>query len=67
MKGNCIICDAPIEIHMCCSGRECGCMGQPVEPPVCSDDCYDILMKDFDKYYPKTGTAQAIDNNDDTV
>lgn len=26
---------------MCCDGFECGCMGQPTEPPVCSKECYD--------------------------
>lgn len=41
MKEQCIICDNEIEITMCCSGRECGCMGLPTEPPVCSKKCYD--------------------------
>ncbi len=27
---------------MCCSGRDCGCMGMPSEPPVCSEKCYKI-------------------------
>ena len=27
----------------CCSGRDCGCMGQPIDPPYC-DACYDKLM-----------------------
>jgi len=40
MKGNCEICNHEIEIQMCCSGYQCGCMGQPVEPPVCSEECY---------------------------
>ena len=22
---------------MCCSGRDCGCLGLPTDPPVCSD------------------------------
>lgn len=42
MKSNCQICGTEIEITMCCSGRECGCMGQPTEPPVCSERCLDI-------------------------
>lgn len=29
----------------CCSGRECGCMGMPTEPIVCSEKCYDNLLK----------------------
>ena len=28
---------------MCCSGRECGCMGMPVDPIVCSKECYNKL------------------------
>lgn len=27
-------------VQMCCDGRECGCMGQPVEPIICSVECY---------------------------
>lgn len=23
----------------CCSGRDCGCMGQPIDPPFCSKQC----------------------------
>jgi len=44
---NCMVCGkdfkgpAPL---MCCSGRECGCMGLPTEPIVCSNECYDKLM-----------------------
>lgn len=53
MKGYCIICGTEIEIQMCCNGRECGCMGQPVEPPVCSSKCEDELYNNFDKYFPK--------------
>ena len=42
MKGYCLVCEKEIEVQMCCSGRDCGCMGQPTEPPVCSSECYDI-------------------------
>ena len=28
----------------CCSGRDCACMGQPIEPMVCSSECWDRLM-----------------------
>ncbi len=44
MKGNCEICGKEIEIQMCCNGRECGCMGLPIEPPVCSDQCEQQYM-----------------------
>jgi hypothetical protein len=42
MNGYCAICGKDIEIKMCCSGinRDCGCMGQPIEPPVCCDECH---------------------------
>jgi hypothetical protein len=45
IRGNCEICGKEIKIIMCCNGRDCGCMGLPVEPPVCSRDCYDKYMK----------------------
>lgn len=32
------------EPKMCCSGRDCGCMGQPIEPVVCSNKCYESVM-----------------------
>ena len=53
MKGNCIVCGVEIEIQMCCSGRECGCMGQPINPPICSYKCYDELMNNTRKYERK--------------
>lgn len=41
MKGNCQICEAEIEVQMCCSGRDCGCLGLPVDPPVCDNpECW---------------------------
>ena len=43
----CMVCGKDFqgeEPKMCCSGRECGCMGMPIEPVVCSDECYDKLM-----------------------
>ena len=33
----------------CCSGRDCGCMGLPIDPPFCSDKC-------MEEYYIKKGT-----------
>ena len=60
MKGYCIVCGNEIEIQMCCSGRECGCMGQPTEPPVCSEICYDELMNNIEKYYPKDNIFKNI-------
>ena len=31
----------------CCDGFECGCMGKPIEPYLCSDEC----IKKFDEQY----------------
>jgi len=44
MEYPCMICGTTIPDYdpkMCCSGRECGCMGQPTEPAICSDECWD--------------------------
>lgn len=44
----CLICQRPVydyEPERCCNGQECGCMGQPTNPCVCSDECDNALMK----------------------
>ena len=38
---------------MCCSGRECGCMGRPIDPVVCSMECFDKIINKYKKM--KTG------------
>lgn len=46
VKLNCMICGTEFEGEeplMCCSGRDCGCMGMPIHPIVCSKECYDNL------------------------
>ena len=43
---SCMVCGKDFmgpEPVMCCSGRDCGCMGMPTEPIVCSQWCYDHL------------------------
>lgn len=43
----CMNCKHPFfgpEPTYCCNGSECGCMGQPTEPVVCSEECYDTLI-----------------------
>jgi len=45
---SCMVCGKDFEGEepkMCCSGRDCGCMGMPIEPVVCSQECYDAIMK----------------------
>ena len=47
MKGSCEICGTEIDVQMCCSGKDCGCLGLPIEPPVCSIKClkeYEIKL-----------------------
>ena len=60
MKGYCEICGKEIEVAMCCSGRECGCMGQPIDPPACSEECYIKLMA---KYGRKSNMDMIKDKN----
>lgn len=43
VKLNCMVCGTEFEgqePQMCCSGRDCGCMGLPTEPVICSPECY---------------------------
>lgn len=54
VKLNCMVCGVEFigeEPKMCCSGRECGCMGMPIDPIICSQECYDNLP--FNKSKPK--------------
>lgn len=61
MEYPCLICRKPVldfEPQMCCSGWECGCMGMPTNPCVCSDKCWDALMTcigDFEDRRIKAG------------
>ena len=46
----CYVCNGPVpdyEPAYCCSGQECGCYGQPLEPPMCSSKCWDFAMVPF--------------------
>ena len=68
MNGFCEICNTPIEIITCCSGHECGCMGQPSEPPVCSSvTCYDEFMikcnKQIEEYKTSIPNLVSLDIN----
>lgn len=43
---NCMYCNVQFKgskPKMCCSGVDCGCMGMPIDPVVCSKGCYDML------------------------
>lgn len=47
MNTPCEICGKPVpdyEPEYCCSGWQCGCMGVPIEPCVCSVECSNALF-----------------------
>jgi hypothetical protein len=46
----CFICKRSMpdwEPQYCCNGRDCGCYGYPIEPPICSKECWTVAL-DFD-------------------
>lgn len=50
----CLICTKPVLDFVpkyCCNGLDCGCMGLPIEPCICSDKCWEALMKGIGKPY----------------
>ena len=64
---SCMVCNENFygkEPQMCCSGRECGCMGMPTEPIVCSIECYDTLLPP-----PKNnnGIDEFLNKNTDNI
>ena len=63
MKDFCLICGAPVDDYdpkMCCSGQECGCMGQPTEPCVCSSECWDAIMNGIGMPYEERRIKAGI-------
>ena len=51
---HCVVCGKEVEDYepvYCCNGDECGCMGQPVEPCVCSRKCEDKIFGPLDRKY----------------
>lgn len=56
-KDYCMVCNKELnyKVEYCCrgfSGHNCGCLGMPTEPPVCSSECYDKVIqinKDLDE------------------
>lgn len=53
MSGKCVICGTYVkdyEPEYCCSGRECGCMGLPIEPCICDkEECNEKIFGRRDK------------------
>jgi len=44
---DCMVCNKvymDTEPQRCCNGWQCGCMGQPIDPVVCSQECYDKII-----------------------
>jgi hypothetical protein len=43
----CEVCCKPVpgfKYEYCCSGHECGCLGMPAEPCICSEECWDKFV-----------------------
>jgi len=56
---NCQICDKEFYSEpskTCCNGGDCGCMGLPIDPIVCSDECYQKLIN---KEYEQVEESEA--------
>lgn len=53
MDYTCLVCGGPLgyEPEFCCNGSECGCYGQPIDPPICSQECWEKYMKPRDRDY----------------
>ena len=50
----CWCCKKPMpdwEPQMCCNGRECGCYGKPIEPPLCSKKCWELGMGGYNRRF----------------
>ena len=44
---HCEVCEKFVEgfqYKHCCNAFDCGCMGKPIEPCVCSEECWDKLL-----------------------
>ena len=47
-KYYCTVCEKELDGYdpqMCCSSYDCGCMGQPTNPPICSEVCWDKMVE----------------------
>jgi hypothetical protein len=40
---DCIVCNKKLdfEVRYCCNEHDCGCFGRPIDPPVCSEECFE--------------------------
>lgn len=55
----CCVCGFPLPYEQvgCCDGRDCGCMGMPVDPPLCGGNCDEIGTKRMDE--PTAASLEA--------
>ena len=71
VKHPCLICGKPVPDYVpeyCCSGHECACEGQPLEPCVCSEACMDAIMRhigtSFDERRQRAGIPLWVNPNE---
>lgn len=67
MRDECLICGTEVHDYdpmMCCSGKDCGCMGMPTNPCVCSPECYEALIKGIGKTYEERRINAGIKRKD---
>jgi len=60
----CLICQKPVldyEPEYCCSGRDCGCRGQPMEPCICSSECEDAVYKHIGEEFDQRRILAGIE------
>ena len=49
----CVICKQELDYEpdYCCIDNHCACQGLPIDPPVCSNRCYEKLMDEYNKAF----------------
>ena len=50
----CIVCGMPVPDYrpeICCNGRDCGCMGQPINPCICGEKCWEVFCNTAEYNY----------------
>jgi len=60
----CLICQKSLfdyEPEFCCSGQDCGCLGKPTNPPVCSKRCLKACMDGIGKPMEQRRIDDGID------
>lgn len=50
MSASCEVCGKPVPDYVpkfCCNAFDCGCGGKPVEPCICSEECWERMYGDI--------------------